>query len=107
MRLIHVFVSSPGDAKNERKRVVRVMERLNAAFAGTAQFKPVLWEERFYSAHDGFQQQIERSTDCDIVVAILRGRLGTPLPPDFMARLPENDRLSDPAAYQSGTAYEI
>ena len=107
MRIIRVFVSSPGDAENERKRVVRVMERLNAAFAGTAQFQPVLWEERYYSAHDGFQQQIGRSTDCDLVVAILRGRLGTPLPPDFMARLPEEDRLADLAAYQSGTAYEI
>jgi WD40 repeat protein len=107
MRFIRVFVSSPGDAESERKRVVRVMERLNAAFAGTAQFKPVLWEERFYSAHDSFQQQIERSTDCDIVVAILRGRLGTPLPPDFMARLPAEDRVPDVAAYQSGTAYEI
>ena len=107
MRIVRVFVSSPGDSENERKRVVRVMERLNAAFAGTVRFQPVLWEERFYSAHDGFQQQIERSTDCDIVVAILRGRLGTPLPPDFMARLPEGEQLSDPVAYQSGTAYEI
>ncbi len=107
MRVIRVFVSSPGDVEFERKRLVRVLERLNAAFAGTAQFQPALWEERFYSAHDGFQQQIERATDFDIVVAILRGRLGTPLPPEFIARLPAEDRLDDVAAYQSGTAYEI
>ena len=48
-----------------------------------AEIEPMRWEERFYSAHDGFQAQIARSIDCDIVVAILRGRLGTPLPPDF------------------------
>jgi hypothetical protein len=107
MRFIRVFVSSPSDAESERKRVVRVMERLNAAFAGTAQFSPVLWEERFYSAHDGVQQQTVRTADCDIVVAILRGRLGTPLPPDFMAQVPAEDRVLDATAYQSGTAYEI
>src|ERR1700744_1231509 len=107
VRDIRVFVSSPGDAENERKRVVRVMERLNAAFAGVAAFKPVLWEERFYSAHDGFQPQIERSAECDIVIAILRGRLGTPLPPDFMQALPKDEHLPDGEVYPSGTAYEI
>ena len=107
MRTVRVFVSSPGDAANERKRVMRVVERLNAVFAGTAILEPVLWEERFYSAHDGFQPQIARSSDCDIVIAILRGRLGTPLPPDFAMRLPPEERLPDEDAYPSGTAYEI
>src|SRR5882762_1921689 len=99
MRYIRVFVSSPSDAESERKRAVRVMERLSAAFAGTAQFDPVLWEERYYSAHDGFQQQIKRTADCDIVVAILRGRLGTPLSPDFVASLSAEDRLLEPTAF--------
>jgi hypothetical protein len=44
---------------------------LNAAFAGSVMIEPVLWEERFYSAHDGFQPQIARSADCDIVIAAL------------------------------------
>jgi Domain of unknown function (DUF4062) len=83
MRTVRVFVSSPGDAANERKRVVRVIEKLNAAFAGSVVIEPVLWEDRFYSAHDGFQPQIARSADCDIVIAILRARLGTP----FASRL--------------------
>jgi hypothetical protein len=52
--------------------------RSNAAFTGSAVIEPVLWEDRFYSAHDGFQPQIARSADCDIVIAILRARLGTP-----------------------------
>ena len=106
-RTVRVFVSSPGDAANERKRVGRVIERLNAAFAGSMLIEPVLWEERFYSAHDGFQPQITRPTDCDIVIAILRGRLGTPLPPNFTTRLPPEERLPDGNAYPSGTAYEI
>ena len=107
MRTVRVFVSSPGDAANERKRVVRVIEKLNAAFAGSVVIEPVLWEDRFYSAHDGFQPQIARSADCDIVIAILRARLGTPLPRDFAERLPPDERVADKDAYPSGTAYEI
>ena len=107
MRTVRVFVSSPGDAANERKRMVRVIEKLNAAFAGSVVMEPVLWEERFYSAHDGFQPQIARSADCDIVVAILRARLGTPLPCDFAERVPPDERVADKDAYPSGTAYEI
>ena len=107
MRTVRVFVSSPGDAANERKRVVRVIEKLNAAFAGSVVIEPVLWEEHFYSAHDGFQPQIARSADCDIVIAILRARLGTPLPRDFAERLPPDERVADKDAYPSGTAYEI
>jgi len=107
MRTVRVFVSSPGDAANERKRVGRVIERLNAAFAGSVAIEPVLWEERFYSAHEGFQPQIARSADCDIVIAILRGRLGTPLSPEFTTRLPPEERLSEEEGYSSGTAYEI
>jgi hypothetical protein len=107
VRSIRVFVSSPGDAMDERKRVVRVIERLNAAFAGVVAIEPVLWEERFYSAHEGFQPQIARSAECDVVVAILRARLGTPLPPEFPSRLPQEERLSGGRTYPSGTAYEI
>ena len=107
MQKIRVFVSSPSDAAYERKRVLRVIERLNATFTGSVLIEPILWEERFYSAHDGFQEQIVRSADCDIVIAILRGRLGTPLPPDFSTRLPPEERLPEAEAYPSGTAYEI
>ena len=107
MRTVRLFVSSPGDTVDERKRVVRVVERLNAAYSGLIAIKPILWEERFYSAHDGFQPQIAKSVDCDIVVAILRGRLGTPLPPDFASKLPPQERPADDASYASGTAYEI
>jgi hypothetical protein len=107
MRTVRVFVSSPGDAANERKRVVRVIEKFNAAFAGSVVIEPVLWEERFYSAHDGFQPQIARSADCDIVIAILHAWLGTPLPRDFAERLSPDERVADKDAYPSGTAYEI
>ena len=107
MRKVRVFVSSPGDAVNERKRIIRIIEKLNAALAGTVTIQPVLWEERFYSAHQGFQSQIERSADCDVVIAILRGRIGTPLAQDFIDRLPHEDILELGDIYPSGTTYEI
>jgi hypothetical protein len=95
-----LFVSSPGDVAAEGSRVDFVVERLNAEYAGRAQFKTVRWEKGFFSAHDTFQPQIREAADCDLVVAIFRGRLGTPPPPDF-------PRLPDGEPYPSGTAYEI
>ena len=81
-------------------RVDRVVERLNGEFPGLARLETIRWELEFYKAHATFQQQIPEAADCDIVVAILRHRLGTALPDDF-ARLPNGD------PYPSGTAYEI
>jgi hypothetical protein len=100
MQTYRIFVSSPSDAQFERQRVDRVVARLNGELAGAARFTTVRWETEFYSAHGTFQSQIPSSTDCNIVVAIFRARLGTELPPDF-ARMPDGN------PYPSGTAYEV
>jgi AAA ATPase domain len=100
MDTYRIFVSSPGDAQFERLRVDRVVARLNGELAGAVRFVTVRWETEFYRAHDTFQAQIPLSTDCNIVVAIFRTRLGTELPPEF-ARMPDGE------AYPSGTAYEV
>src|SRR5258708_6984860 len=100
MENFRIFVSSPADVGHERRRVDRVVERLNGEFAGIARLEAIRWETEFYQAHATFQAQIPASADCDIVVAIFRGRLGTALPPDF-------ERLPDGSAYPSGTAYEV
>jgi hypothetical protein len=106
LRTVFVFVSSPSDAGDERKRVVRLIERLNVDFSDVAELRPVLWEDRVYEAHEGFQEQIRASTDCDVVIAVLRGRVGTPLAPDFLARVPPEDRLGLGPTL-TGTTYEI
>lgn len=98
--VFRLFVSSPGDVMAERQRVDFVVERLNAEFAGRARFETVRWETSFYSAHETFQKQIPEAADCDLIVAIFRGRLGTPLPPEF-------PRSFGGEPYPSGTAYEI
>jgi hypothetical protein len=100
MEHFRIFVSSPGDVGHERRRVDRVVERLNGEFAGIARLEAIRWETEFYQAHATFQAQIPASTECDMVVAIFRGRLGTELPPDF-------ERQPDGSPYPSGTAYEV
>jgi eukaryotic-like serine/threonine-protein kinase len=100
MRQVRVFVSSPFDARFERNRLERVVERLNGEFQGVAQLAAVRWESEFYRAHDTFQAQIPEAARCDIVIAIFRARLGTELPPDFPL-------MGDGKPYPSGTAYEV
>jgi tetratricopeptide (TPR) repeat protein len=100
METYRIFISSPGDAQFERQRVDRVVARLNGELAGAARLVSVRWETEFYRAHDTFQKQIPASADCEVVVAIFRGRLGTALPPDF-------EPMPDGAPYPSGTAYEV
>ncbi len=97
---LRIFVSSPNDVAAERRRVDLVVERLNAEFAGRIRLETILWESRVYSAHDTFQKQIPEAATCDIVIAIFRARLGTPLPSTFPP-LPTGE------PYPSGTAYEI
>jgi tetratricopeptide (TPR) repeat protein len=99
-QVLRLFVSSPGDVSGERRRVDLVIERLNAEFAGRVRIETVRWELSYYSAHDTFQRQIPEAADCDVVVAVFRGRLGTPLPETF-PKLPTGE------PYPSGTAYEI
>ena len=99
-RQVRVFVSSPGDARIERRRLERVIERLNGEFAGVARLSAIRWETEFYKAHTTFQAQIPEAAQCDIVVAIFRSRLGTELPADF-------PRMENGEPYPSGTAYEV
>jgi tetratricopeptide (TPR) repeat protein len=94
------FVSSPGDTTHERGRVDRVVERLNGEFADIARLETIRWETEFYRAHTTFQAQIPEASDCDIVIAVFRHRIGTELPATF-ARLP------DGSPYPSGTVYEV
>ena len=101
MQTYKVFVSSPGDVMVERRRVENVVSRLNGEFAGVARLETIRWETELYQAHSTFQTQIPRSTECDLVIGILKWRLGTELPPDF------DEMLPDGRPYPSGTAYEI
>jgi tetratricopeptide (TPR) repeat protein len=78
-----VFISSPGDVAEERALAGRVFRRLASEFADVLIIKTFLWEHEPMFAHAGFQEQIPRPSQCDLVVSILWSRLGTRLPADF------------------------
>jgi tetratricopeptide (TPR) repeat protein len=97
---VRLFVSSPTDAADERRRVDFTVERLNTEFAGRIAIETIRWETRFYSAHESFLPQIPEAADCDLVIALFRGRLGSPVPDDF-------PKQANGEPYPSGTAYEV
>jgi tetratricopeptide (TPR) repeat protein len=98
--VFRLFVSSPGDVVAERARAEAVVEKLNAEFRDRARFEAAFWEDHFYSGHETFQQPIPDAANCDLVLAIFRARLGSPLPSDFK-------RQANGEPYPSGTAYEV
>jgi tetratricopeptide (TPR) repeat protein len=81
--ILKIFLSSPGDVAEERALAEIVFRRLADEVADTVSLKLVIWEHEPMFAHTGFQQQIERPSQCDLVVSILWSRLGTRLPADF------------------------
>jgi tetratricopeptide (TPR) repeat protein len=96
---IRIFISSPGDVFEERTLAQRVIERVQAEFAGRAVLEPVFWEHEPLLATDTFQVQISRPAEADVMIAILWSRLGTRLPKDFTRK--------DGSRYESGTEFEF
>jgi tetratricopeptide (TPR) repeat protein len=96
---IRIFISSPGDVFEERTLAQRVIERIQAEFAGRAVLDPIFWEHEPLLATDTFQTQISMPSEADVMVAILWSRLGTRLPKDFTRK--------DGSRYQSGTEFEF
>lgn len=77
---LRVFISSPGDVDNERRRAAIVLGRLKRDFARFFDLMPVLWEQEPLLASGHFQDCIVAPSATDIVVIIVWSRLGTPLP---------------------------
>jgi tetratricopeptide (TPR) repeat protein len=96
---LRIFISSPGDVFEERTLAQRVIERVQAEFAGRAVLEPIFWEHEPLLATDTFQTQISRPSDADVMIAILWSRLGTRLPRDFTRK--------DGSRYESGTEFEF
>jgi tetratricopeptide (TPR) repeat protein len=81
--VLKIFLSSPGDVAEERALAEIVFRRLADEVADAVRLNVVIWEHEPLFGHTGFQQQIERPSQCDLVVSILWSRLGTRLPSDF------------------------
>lgn len=78
-----IFLSSPGDVAPERELVERVVNRMNSELPDAPRFELVRWEDDYYTANETFQKQIERPSECDLVICIFWKRLGTELPKAF------------------------
>src|SRR5271163_3928904 len=79
-RQIRIFISSPDDVADERRRAAIVINRLAHEFLRFFELTAVLWEYEPMLASGHFQDAIVRPSDADIVVILLWSRLGTPLP---------------------------
>jgi tetratricopeptide (TPR) repeat protein len=77
---LKIFISSPGDVGEERRRAAIVISRLRREFARFFDLSAVLWEYEPMLSSGHFQDIIEPPSTADIVVLILWSRLGTPLP---------------------------
>ena len=86
VKKIRVFISSPGDVAEERRRAALVLGRLKRDFARFFDIAPELWEYEPMLAAGSFQDVIIEPAATDIVVLILWSRLGTPLPPQTSLR---------------------
>jgi tetratricopeptide (TPR) repeat protein len=100
-RKIRIFVSSPSDVDEERRRMMEIIAVLNRRYAGVIELEGVFWEQTVYPAHATFQAQIDEPSSCDLVVCILWSRLGSPLPVGWPTR-PDGGE-----PYESGTVYEF
>jgi hypothetical protein len=78
---LRIFISSPGDVTDERRRAALVISRLRREFVRFFELSAVLWEYEPMLSSGHFQDIIDPPSGADIVVLILWSRLGTPLPP--------------------------
>jgi hypothetical protein len=81
--VLKIFLSSPGDVAEERALAEFVFRRLASEVAHVVRLNFVIWEHEPLFGHTGFQQQIERPSQSDLVVCILWSRLGSRLPSDL------------------------
>jgi hypothetical protein len=73
---LQIFISSPSDVADERRRAALVIKRLNREFARFFNLEAVLWEREPMRASGHFQDVIVPPSATDIVVVILCARLG-------------------------------
>ena len=102
MKTIRVFISSPGDVAEERKRAREVLDQLQRWYGSDrVLLQPVLWEDLPLQADASFQEGIDTllsaSLGVDVAVFILWSRLGSP----------PGMRRPDGTAYRSGTEREF
>ncbi|MBJ6609067.1 MAG: SUMF1/EgtB/PvdO family nonheme iron enzyme [Candidatus Thiothrix moscowensis] len=110
LKLVRVFLASPGDVAEERKIAADLLDTLQNSplWREKLKFETVIWERPGSGApmlaHLAPQQAIAegrpKPSECDIVIVIFWSRMGTPLPADFALK-------ADGSQYQSGSEWEF
>jgi tetratricopeptide (TPR) repeat protein len=100
---LRIFISSPGDVDEERRRAALVVSRLKREFVRFFDLSAILWEYEPMLSSGHFQDIIDPPSTADIVVLILWSRLGTPLPERTATR---EYKRRDGQAPVTGTEWE-
>ena len=95
MKVLKVFISSPGDVGRERVLAGHVLDRLRGDFHRRVTIEPYFWEHEPMRAVTDYPGNIPEPSSFDIVICILWSRLGSPLN--------ERYRRADGSPYASGT----
>lgn len=99
---LRIFISSPGDVEDERKKAAQVIDYLQRWYGEAVILQAVLWEDLPLEVDASFQQGIDvilGREPIDIAVFILWNRLGSPLGKLILNR--------DHQPYRSGTEREF
>ncbi len=107
-RKFRIFLASPGDVDEERKRARKIIERVRGerAFRGRIDVQIIAWDqpgaevamEAAYTPQQAIAMGLPKPSQCDLCVVILWSRMGTQLPKDY--------EKPDGNAYLSGTEWE-
>ncbi len=107
---LRVFLTSPGDVGEERAIVRTFLQQLptDPFVRDRATIELVAWDSPGGGApmlaartpQASIDAGLPRPSECDIVIAVFWGRIGTPLPHPEYAR-------SDGTAYESGSVWEL
>jgi len=97
---IRVFIASPGDVYQERDEACRVIHNWNAAhsMSRSVLIEPVRVETHSHAVQGGHPQDLINSQlldRCDLLVAILWSRLGTPTNSDLSGTVQEIREFSE------------
>lgn len=102
MKKLRIFISSPGDVRQERMIAKKVISDLDRVYQDYVRLEAILWEDLPLEATGSFQAGIDyflNQAPIDIAVFILWSRLGSTLGSSF--------RKPDGTIYASGTEYEF
>jgi len=109
MLTLKVFLSSPGDVAEERRIAMETMRALEDSplLRERVNLQVIAWDDPAASApldaretpQASVNRWAGRPADCDLTIAILWSRLGTPLPPGL--------KRADGSRFASGTVWEV